>query len=41
MLKDMPAVTFETETIWTDGEQVFTGVLLQVLTNTWEFTAAQ
>lgn len=31
MLQEMPSVTIETETIWTDGEQVFTGVSLQEL----------
>ncbi|MBO9476733.1 oxidoreductase [Shimia sp. R11_0] len=30
-LREMPKTTFETETIWTDGVQVFEGVSLDVL----------
>jgi hypothetical protein len=32
MLQSLPAVTIETETIWTDGLQTFTGVPLTELT---------
>lgn len=31
-LRELPSVTFETETIWTDGLQTFTGVPLAALT---------
>lgn len=31
-LREMPAVTIQTETIWTDGQQTFTGVPLAALT---------
>lgn len=31
-LRAMPSATFETETIWTDGRQTFTGVPLEAMT---------